>query len=96
MHDLVRTVFSRLHYLDPVAEEAKLASYDEEAQDAEIKIVAKQVEASESPEVTEDTEQAPLLQQDKPPVEDEEPAPMVSNPTGPRPECKHPTFISRF
>jgi brefeldin A-resistance guanine nucleotide exchange factor 1 len=38
MHALVRTVFSRLHKLDPVAEEEKLKTSEEDAQDGEIRM----------------------------------------------------------
>ncbi|KAF9452840.1 Sec7-like domain is implicated in guanine nucleotide exchange function [Macrolepiota fuliginosa MF-IS2] len=38
MHSLVRTVFSKLHALDPVAEEAKLAAADDEVVEGEIKM----------------------------------------------------------
>ncbi|KAJ7261394.1 hypothetical protein B0H12DRAFT_1106609, partial [Mycena haematopus] len=38
MHSLVRTVFSRLHSLDPTTEEEKLLAADEDAPDAEIRM----------------------------------------------------------
>jgi brefeldin A-resistance guanine nucleotide exchange factor 1 len=38
MHALVRTVFSRLHKLDPVAEEEMLKTNEEDAQDGEIRM----------------------------------------------------------
>ncbi|KAJ6500445.1 hypothetical protein C8R45DRAFT_896478 [Mycena sanguinolenta] len=38
MHSLVRTVFSRLHSLDPTSEEEKLLAADEEMPDAEIRM----------------------------------------------------------
>lgn len=38
MHALVRTVFSRLHDLNPEIEEAKLRTNDEDAQESEIKM----------------------------------------------------------
>lgn len=38
MHALVRTVFTRLHALDPATEEAKLHINEEETQDGEIKL----------------------------------------------------------
>ncbi|KAJ7771775.1 hypothetical protein B0H16DRAFT_195217 [Mycena metata] len=44
MHTLVRTVFSRLHSLDPRTEEEKLLAADEDAPDAEIRMT---VSASE-------------------------------------------------
>ncbi|KAG6874307.1 hypothetical protein C0995_001532 [Termitomyces sp. Mi166 len=46
MHALVRTVFSRLHYLDPATEEAKLQAADEDASEGEIKLT---VSANEDP-----------------------------------------------
>lgn len=46
MHALVRTVFSRLHYLDPAMEEAKLRTADEDAPEGEIKLI---VSANEKP-----------------------------------------------
>ncbi|KAG6833469.1 hypothetical protein H0H87_006041 [Tephrocybe sp. NHM501043] len=38
MHALVRTVFSRLHFLDPAMEEAKLRTGDEDVPEGEIKL----------------------------------------------------------
>jgi brefeldin A-resistance guanine nucleotide exchange factor 1 len=38
MHALVRTVFSRLHSLDPEAEEARLRTGNEDIPDGEIKM----------------------------------------------------------
>lgn len=38
MHSLVRTVFSKLHTLDPEAEEAKIALGEEDAGDGELKM----------------------------------------------------------
>jgi len=38
MHALVRTIFARLHSLDPVAEEAKLQINDDDPQEGEIKL----------------------------------------------------------
>jgi len=38
MHALVRTVFSRLQTLDPVAEEEKLQTSDEEVQEGEVRM----------------------------------------------------------
>ncbi|KAF5386877.1 hypothetical protein D9615_001681 [Tricholomella constricta] len=61
MHALVRTVFSRLHHLDPEKEEAKLRTADEDVQEGEIKMtVATEPEprekvASDSQEVTSET-----------------------------------------
>ncbi|KAG6909836.1 hypothetical protein DXG01_015109 [Tephrocybe rancida] len=46
MHALVRTVFSRLHQLDPVVEEAKLRRADEDAPEGEIKLTVSTTEAS--------------------------------------------------
>ncbi|KAJ7871479.1 hypothetical protein B0H14DRAFT_2724284 [Mycena olivaceomarginata] len=44
MHSLVRTVFSRLHSLDPTTEEEKLSA-DEDAPDAEIRMTVSATEA---------------------------------------------------
>ena len=44
MHALVRTVFSRLHYLDPEVEEAKLRSIDEDTPEGEIKMTVSTAE----------------------------------------------------
>lgn len=38
MHKLVRSVFSRLHVLDPVAEETKIQTNDETSVEAELKM----------------------------------------------------------
>lgn len=38
MHTLVRTIFRRLHCLDPVLEEAKLQVHDDDPQEGEIKL----------------------------------------------------------
>jgi golgi-specific brefeldin A-resistance guanine nucleotide exchange factor 1 len=38
MHDIVRTVFSKLHSLDPVVEELKLQAAVDEAREAESKM----------------------------------------------------------
>jgi brefeldin A-resistance guanine nucleotide exchange factor 1 len=38
MHALVRTIFTRLHYLDPGTEEAKLQMTDDDTQEGEIKL----------------------------------------------------------
>ncbi|KAJ7093181.1 hypothetical protein C8R44DRAFT_835540 [Mycena epipterygia] len=46
MHTLVRTVFSRLHYLDPRTEEEKLLAADEDAPDAEIRMTVSTTEAT--------------------------------------------------
>jgi golgi-specific brefeldin A-resistance guanine nucleotide exchange factor 1 len=38
MHALVRTIFTRLHSLDPATEEAKLQMSDDDTQEGEIKL----------------------------------------------------------
>ena len=38
MHALVRTIFTRLHSLDPATEEAKLRMSDDDTQEGEIKL----------------------------------------------------------
>ncbi len=64
MHALVRQVFSRLHDLDPAAEEAKLASYEDEAQDGEIKMsVSAKLDPAEIKEADiEDSERPPEVE----------------------------------
>ncbi|KAG6869073.1 hypothetical protein C0993_003393 [Termitomyces sp. T159_Od127] len=60
MHALVRTVFSRLHYLDPATEEAKLRTIDEVAPEGEIKLIVSPIEKSTkevSREVTVDSQE---------------------------------------
>ncbi|KAF8184945.1 Sec7-domain-containing protein [Mycena galopus ATCC 62051] len=46
MHSLVRTVFSRLHSLDPRTEEEKLLTADEDAPDAEIRMTVSATETT--------------------------------------------------
>ena len=53
MQSLVRTVFSRLHVLDPAAEEEKVKKANEEAQQAEIRLT---LSAKEEPAVVESAE----------------------------------------
>ena len=60
MHTLVRTVFSRLHSLDPQVEESKLRAPDEDTPENEIKVVVHMTESlvleEESEEVTLESE----------------------------------------
>ncbi|KAF7972108.1 hypothetical protein HWV62_18936 [Athelia sp. TMB] len=97
MHTLVRTVFSRLHTLDPEAEEAKLKANADDAPENEIKLnVAAPAEtgtppepATETPiEVPDVTDEASVASQ--PPVE----AP-AEQPTHPdiKPEYGLPSII---
>ena len=92
MHTLVRTVFSRLHTLDPEAEEAKLKANADDAPENEIKLnVAAPAETVTPPEpatetaieVPDVTDEASVASQ--PPVE----AP-AEQPTHPeiKPECE--------
>ncbi|RDB21501.1 hypothetical protein Hypma_011417 [Hypsizygus marmoreus] len=50
MHALVRTVFSRLHYLDPDIEEAKLRTANEDMPDGEIKMTVSTAEPHDEDE----------------------------------------------
>jgi hypothetical protein len=71
MHSLVRTVFSRLNALDPIAEEKKLQTIDEDVQDGEIKMTVSPskitseddtlVAQAESPSEKEETITTPTL-----------------------------------
>ncbi|PFH49117.1 hypothetical protein AMATHDRAFT_148392 [Amanita thiersii Skay4041] len=86
MHVLVRNVFSKLHLLDPVAEEAKLMAVGEE-EEAEIKMVVSPQDApgadEEPPEARSEDEKMPELNETIQEVEE------VLTPTVhvQRPEC---------
>ncbi|KAJ7684708.1 hypothetical protein DFH06DRAFT_1355274 [Mycena polygramma] len=54
MHSLVRTVFSRLHSLDPRTEEEKLLTADEDAPDAEIRMTVTATEATLNEETSQE------------------------------------------
>lgn len=57
MHALVRTVFSRLHSLDPEAEEARLRTGDEDIPDGELKMTVQT-----TLDVEDDSQQVPVYQ----------------------------------
>lgn len=82
MHALVRTVFSRLHDLDPETEEAKLRAGEEDAQEGEIRMTVPTAESSnidpESEEVTVEPEHE---------VEDTTVAKTPTTPSVDRPQC---------
>lgn len=92
MHALVRTVFSRLHSLDPAAEEAKIASYEEDMQEGEIKMTVSTTElaAQDVPDVGQENDTPQELTIEIPEPE-EVAAPTPS--TLPRSECVS-TYIS--
>jgi brefeldin A-resistance guanine nucleotide exchange factor 1 len=52
MHALVRSVFSRLHDLDPVAEEKKLQASEDAVQESELKMTVSPTDEKEYSEVT--------------------------------------------
>lgn len=95
MHALVRTVFSRLHALDPVTEEAKLHVNEEETQDGEIKLsvsslVAPTADTGEEPgeqESAETTEVAVEKTDDQKAEEPTDDSSQDSAPPIPKPEC---------
>ncbi|KAJ7470334.1 hypothetical protein FB451DRAFT_1339866 [Mycena latifolia] len=68
MHTLVRTVFSRLHSLDPTTEEEKLLAADEDAPDAEIRLTVSTTEATldeqSSQEITVEPHESPQAPED--------------------------------
>jgi brefeldin A-resistance guanine nucleotide exchange factor 1 len=82
MHALVRTVFSRLHDLDPETEEIKLRAGDEDTQESEIRMTVPTAEPSnidpESQEVTIELE---------PDLEDTSVAKTPTTPHVDRPQC---------
>jgi len=82
MHALVRTVFSRLHFLDPEAEEAKLRTGDEDAPDGEIKMT---VQTNEALEIEEDSQEVLLMHQSNPEATTNVQSPMT--PRVDRPQC---------
>ncbi|KAJ6547119.1 Sec7-domain-containing protein [Mycena capillaripes] len=57
MHSLVRTVFSRLHSLDPRTEEEKLLTADEDAPDAEIRMTVSTTETASEATLNEENPQ---------------------------------------
>lgn len=102
MHALVRTVFSRLHALDPVTEEAKLHVNEEETQDGEIKLsvsslVAPTADTGEQ-ESAETTEVAVEKTDDQKAEEPADDSSQDSAPPIPKPECAstNPYFPNIF
>lgn len=93
MHALVRTVFSRLHNLDPGVEEEKLLATDEAAPDAEIRMTVSTTEGAlheeDPPEVTEVTEEP----HDDPPAPEDVPPTPSSAATVARPEYGLPSIL---
>lgn len=100
MHDLVRTIFSKLHTLDPETEEAKLIITEEESQEGEIKLnvttsqnIAGQDDQSDDPHLTakpQEDDESTLATESKP---------EVTVATTYKPECeqKFPQdFLSRL
>lgn len=85
MHKLVRTVFARLHVLDPVAEEAKLSNVDDATAEGEIKM---SVSKGGLPGLADTAETAPVVEDAQSPHV--EPAQVQSTPAVPpdRPQCK--------
>lgn len=63
MHALVRTVFSRLHILDPEVEEAKLAAFADESQENEIKMNVASQEPTHPPADSSSPSQEPEEQE---------------------------------
>ncbi|KAK7023901.1 SEC7 domain-containing protein [Favolaschia claudopus] len=67
MHSLVRTVFSRLHSLDPRTEEEKLLTIDEDTPDAEIRMtVSASAEATLTEESPQNSQEIVVESQEKP------------------------------
>ncbi|KAK0448274.1 uncharacterized protein EV420DRAFT_1567117 [Desarmillaria tabescens] len=83
MHALVRTVFSRLHFLDAASEEEKLRFSDEETQDGEIKMSVS----------TDQVQEESLPEQFPTPVPEEPHPPPSPAPSGPRPQYGLPSIL---
>ncbi|KAH0584078.1 hypothetical protein H2248_009651 [Termitomyces sp. 'cryptogamus'] len=90
MHTLVRTVFSRLHYLDPATEEAKLQTVDEDAPEGEIKLTV-----SANNESTKDDVDSQAITENPPELEQEQAAiPPISVTAGvDRPQYGLPSIL---
>jgi golgi-specific brefeldin A-resistance guanine nucleotide exchange factor 1 len=91
MHALVRTVFSRLHALDPVAEEEKLRVIEEDAQEGEIRMTVSTntIDSADNPQgpvSKTDTPTNPPL----PTVASSEPQDAAPASPGPKSECRCP------
>lgn len=84
MHSLVRTVFSRLHSLDPRTEEEKLLAADEDAPDAEIRMTVSATEAT----LNEENSQELIVERGEDSVDPEDAGRTPSSAaTISRPEC---------
>jgi len=90
MHTLVRTIFTRLHFLDPAAEEAKLKMTDDDTQEGEIKLTVGSSSSIAVPGANGD-EQEPVLEilpvSEKGLDADEAESPETSVSVSPKPEC---------
>jgi golgi-specific brefeldin A-resistance guanine nucleotide exchange factor 1 len=90
MHALVRTIFARLHFLDPAEEEAKLKMTDDDTQEGEIKLTVGSSSSIAVPEANGD-EQEPVLENlpvgEKGLDADEAESPETSVSVSPKPEC---------
>src|ERR1700722_11554162 len=78
MHALVRSVFARLHTLDPVVEEKKVQATDEDVQDSEIKMIV----SSDHTPVEADSRTVDDSQTEEPVI-----APLSPTTSGPRSQC---------
>lgn len=94
MHTLVRTVFSKLHHLDPEEEEAKLlATNDDDAAEIELRMSVTTKEShpgeDEPPVDAESAAPAENEQEEKEPVNTsaEDPVPQTPISLINRPEC---------
>jgi hypothetical protein len=91
MHALVRTVFSRLHALDPVAEEEKLRINEEDAQEGEIRMTVStnsvnSADQPHGPESNANVRANPSLLPSTP----SEPQDAILATPGPKPGCRCP------
>lgn len=88
MHALVRTVFSRLHALDPMDEEEKLRISEEDAQEGEIRMTVStnsinSVDGPQDPNPNTDTRSSQNLI----PATSSEAHDAIPASPGSRPEC---------
>ncbi|KAG6854954.1 hypothetical protein C0991_009777 [Blastosporella zonata] len=93
MHALVRTVFSRLHHLDPATEEAKLRTADEDVPEGEIKLTVSNTEEpgeSHDEGVDADSQEITL---DNPPVSEPAVPPTPITPGVDRPQYGLPSIL---
>nr|GAT51097.1 predicted protein [Mycena chlorophos] len=92
MHALVRTVFGRLHSLDPHVEEEKLQMVDEDTPDAELRMT---VSSTDVPSVDENAQE--LIVESTPPQPEEHVDPVAPTPstaaTVGRPEYGLPSIL---